>query len=77
MFYSDSPTNLLNIYGPFTILRSFTFKALASCRAMSVFPVPGGPYSRIPFTCLMPKRSIVELENLLEAKVLLKMLKSY
>jgi hypothetical protein len=54
-----------------------TFKALASCLAISVFPVPGGPYRRIPFTCLMLYFLIVAAEYLLDAKVLLKILNSY
>lgn len=53
------------------------FSALASCLAIKVLPVPGGPNKRIPFTCFTPNFSTTSFENLLEAKVLLKILKSY
>lgn len=45
MFYYDSPTNLLNTSGPFTIFRfsGLMLRAFASCLAIRVFPVPGGP----------------------------------
>ena len=78
IFYSDSPTYLLNTSGPFTIFKfySLIFRALASCLAISVLPVPGGPYRSIPLTCLTPNLSTTSLENLLDANVLLKILKS-
>lgn len=77
IFSSDSPTNLLKISGPFTIFRSLTLRAFANCLAIRVFPVPGGPKRRIPLTCLIPNLLIVSFEYLLDAKVLLKILKSY
>jgi len=33
---------------------SFPFKSFPIWRAMRVFPVPGGPYSSMPFTCCIP-----------------------
>lgn len=78
MFYYDSPTYLLKTSGPFTIFKfySLIFSALANCLAISVLPVPGGPYRRIPFTCFTPNFSTTSFENLLEANVLLKILNS-
>mmetsp|Transcript_14221 Transcript_14221/g.40901 ORF Transcript_14221/g.40901 Transcript_14221/m.40901 type:complete len:324 (-) Transcript_14221:584-1555(-) len=58
MFSSACPTYLFRISGPFTILGSAAFKNFASCLAMSVFPVPGGPCSNMPRTWLMPKSRI-------------------
>ena len=43
-----SPTNLLRISGPLTIFGSLPFSILPIWRAMSVLPVPGGPYSSTP-----------------------------
>ena len=54
MFSSDCPTNLCRISGPFTILGGCALSNLPSCFATRVFPVPGGPYSNMPFTCRMP-----------------------
>lgn len=54
MFASDSPTYLFRISGPFTTFGSCAFSAFPICRAISVFPQPGGPYSSMPRTCLMP-----------------------
>mmetsp|Transcript_29119 Transcript_29119/g.88091 ORF Transcript_29119/g.88091 Transcript_29119/m.88091 type:complete len:348 (+) Transcript_29119:544-1587(+) len=54
MFSSAWPTYLFNTSGPFTIFGSAAFKNFASCRAMRVLPVPGGPCSSMPRTCLMP-----------------------
>eukprot|EP00966_Prymnesium_polylepis_P297084 6863847-Prymnesium_polylepis.1 len=43
MKFSDSPTNLDIISGPFTILGSRAPRAEAISRASSVLPQPGGP----------------------------------
>ncbi len=40
--------------------------------AINVFPVPGGPWSIIPFTCLMPSLSTIFCFIPLELKALLK-----
>ena len=45
--------NSFNIYGPLTILGS-TLRILLISLAIHVLPVPG-PYTRIPFTFLIPK----------------------
>lgn len=50
------------------------FKAFANDLAIKVLPVPGGPYNKIPLTCLTPNLYTTSLENLLEANVLLNML---
>lgn len=55
MLASLSPTYLSKICGPFTILGSRAFNIFPIWRAMRVLPVPGGPYNKIPFTCLHPK----------------------
>lgn len=73
MFYSDSPTYLLKISGPLTIVSYLALRTLASCLAISVFPVPGGPKSNIPLMCFIPNFSTIACGNLLEAKALLKM----
>lgn len=70
IFYSDSPTYFEKTSGPLIILGSFAFRALASCLAMRVFPVPGGPYSKIPLTCFIPYLWRVEGGNRREAKAL-------
>mmetsp|Transcript_974 Transcript_974/g.4388 ORF Transcript_974/g.4388 Transcript_974/m.4388 type:complete len:353 (-) Transcript_974:154-1212(-) len=56
MFSSLCPTYLLITSGPLTILGSFPFSILPICRAIKVLPVPGGPCSSIPLTCLIPSR---------------------
>lgn len=71
MFYSDSPTYLPKIYGPSTFVKVFAFNEVASCLAINVFPVPGGPNRRIPLTCWSPNFSINEWGSLLDAKALL------
>mmetsp|Transcript_38166 Transcript_38166/g.73934 ORF Transcript_38166/g.73934 Transcript_38166/m.73934 type:complete len:222 (-) Transcript_38166:788-1453(-) len=43
MFFSDSPTYLDNISGPFTIFGSRARSIFPISRAMRVFPHPGGP----------------------------------
>lgn len=58
-------------------LSDFIFKALASCLAINVFPVPGGPYNKIPLTCFTPNFYTTSFENLLDAKVLLNILNNY
>ena len=55
MAFSDSPTHLDMISGPFTLMK-FTWHSLATARASSVFPVPGGPYSSTPRPGRMPRR---------------------
>lgn len=55
MLASDSPTYLLRISGPLTTLGSLAFNILPICRAKRVLPQPGGPYNRMPLTCLQPK----------------------
>ena len=60
IFFSVSPTNLSNNSGPFTTLNSETLSAFAKVLAIKVLPVPGGPYNKIPFTCLIPRRSIYD-----------------
>lgn len=54
MLASDSPTYLLRISGPLTTFGSRALSILPICLAISVLPQPGGPNSRIPFTCLHP-----------------------
>mmetsp|Transcript_1609 Transcript_1609/g.6266 ORF Transcript_1609/g.6266 Transcript_1609/m.6266 type:complete len:373 (-) Transcript_1609:100-1218(-) len=56
MFSSDWPTYLLITSGPLTILGSFPLSILPICRAIRVLPVPGGPCSSMPLTCLIPRR---------------------
>lgn len=73
-FSSASPTNLLKISGPFTILGGLALSTLANYLAISVLPVPGGPYNNIPFTCFIPYFSKNYYGNLLEEKALLKIL---
>mmetsp|Transcript_26424 Transcript_26424/g.105748 ORF Transcript_26424/g.105748 Transcript_26424/m.105748 type:complete len:226 (-) Transcript_26424:774-1451(-) len=54
IFSSDAPTYLSRISGPLTILGSRALSTLPICRAMSVLPQPGGPWSSMPRTWLMP-----------------------
>mmetsp|Transcript_28842 Transcript_28842/g.84551 ORF Transcript_28842/g.84551 Transcript_28842/m.84551 type:complete len:375 (-) Transcript_28842:179-1303(-) len=54
MFSSDWPTYLLKISGPFTTLGSRPLSILPICRAIRVLPVPGGPKSSMPRTCVTP-----------------------
>mmetsp|Transcript_15755 Transcript_15755/g.39742 ORF Transcript_15755/g.39742 Transcript_15755/m.39742 type:complete len:297 (+) Transcript_15755:892-1782(+) len=57
-FFSLSPTYFERMSGPDTILGSRAVSPPCStqliCRAMRVLPVPGGPCSIIPRTCLIP-----------------------
>ena len=76
IFSSLSPTNLLIISGPFTILSSLALSTLANYLAINVFPVPGGPYSSTPLTCEIPYFFKKLGGNLLEANALLKILAS-
>ncbi len=76
MFYSDSPTNFPKIYGPSTLVKLFAFNDFASCLAIKVLPVPGGPNNKIPFTCFNPNFSIIEWGSLLDANALLNMSES-
>ena len=54
--FSDSPTHFESSWGPLTEMK-FAFVSFATAFAMSVFPVPGGPYSRTPFGASTPIRS--------------------
>lgn len=54
MLASDSPTYLFRISGPFTTFGSRALSILPICLAISVLPQPGGPNSKMPFTCLQP-----------------------
>mmetsp|Transcript_48609 Transcript_48609/g.118960 ORF Transcript_48609/g.118960 Transcript_48609/m.118960 type:complete len:265 (+) Transcript_48609:48-842(+) len=54
IFASVPPTYLSNTSGPLTIFGSRPLSILPIWRAMSVLPVPGGPYSSMPRTCVMP-----------------------
>ena len=56
MALSLSPSHLLATSGPFTEMKLVP-DSLATALAMSVFPVPGGPYRRMPFPGLMPSLS--------------------
>mmetsp|Transcript_18438 Transcript_18438/g.48131 ORF Transcript_18438/g.48131 Transcript_18438/m.48131 type:complete len:280 (-) Transcript_18438:868-1707(-) len=68
MFSSLCPMYWFRISGPFTILGSLPLSILPICRAMSVLPVPGGPYSSMPFTCEMPSFSTTSGGNTRDAK---------
>ena len=57
-----------------TILGALALNTLANYLAISVLPVPGGPYNNIPFTCLIPYFSKNYYGNLLEENALLKIL---
>lgn len=50
---SDSPASLLMISGPL-IRKKNAPVSLATARAMSVLPVPGGPYNKIPLGGFTP-----------------------
>ena len=71
-FFSVSPTNLLNNSGPLTIFGSLELRHLASCLAINVLPVPGGPYSINPLTCYTPYNFYILVGSLQELKALLK-----
>lgn len=45
--FSDSPTYLFKISGPFTAMK-FALDALATALANNVFPHPGGPHNNTP-----------------------------
>ena len=47
MAFSDSPTYLFNISGPFTAIK-FALDALATAFANRVLPQPGGPHKSTP-----------------------------
>ena len=47
MAFSDSPTYLFNISGPFTAIK-FALDALATALAKRVLPQPGGPHKSTP-----------------------------
>mmetsp|Transcript_21941 Transcript_21941/g.62282 ORF Transcript_21941/g.62282 Transcript_21941/m.62282 type:complete len:283 (+) Transcript_21941:1243-2091(+) len=74
MFSSAWPTYLFRISGPLTIFGSAALRNLASCRAMRVLPVPGGPWSSMPRTWLMPRSRTTLGGNVLAAKARRKML---
>jgi len=46
-FCSLCPTYILRSSGPFT-LKKLSLNSVATALAMRVFPVPGGPYNKIP-----------------------------
>ena len=56
-FSSEAPTYLFRISGPLTTLGSRPLSILPIWRAISVLPVPGGPKSSTPRTCLIPRRA--------------------
>lgn len=56
MARSLSPIHLLATSGPFTEMKLVP-DSLARALAMSVFPVPGGPYRRIPLPGSIPSLS--------------------
>lgn len=47
MFSSDCPIYIFNNSGPFTD-KKHKLHSVATAFAISVFPVPGGPYNKIP-----------------------------
>ena len=53
---APSPMNICTRRGPAS-LRKQALVCAAHARAMSVLPVPGGPYSRTPFGGRMPSLS--------------------
>mmetsp|Transcript_11509 Transcript_11509/g.26199 ORF Transcript_11509/g.26199 Transcript_11509/m.26199 type:complete len:371 (-) Transcript_11509:200-1312(-) len=73
MFSSAWPTYLFKISGPFTILGSAALRNFASCLAINVLPVPGGPCSSIPRTWLMPRSRMTWGGNVRAAKARRKM----
>mmetsp|Transcript_28058 Transcript_28058/g.91719 ORF Transcript_28058/g.91719 Transcript_28058/m.91719 type:complete len:353 (-) Transcript_28058:12-1070(-) len=66
-FSSLCPTKRLSISGPDTTFGGRSLRALLSCRATSVLPVPGGPWKRTPRTCLSPRFSASAASTVLEA----------
>mmetsp|Transcript_13603 Transcript_13603/g.50883 ORF Transcript_13603/g.50883 Transcript_13603/m.50883 type:complete len:257 (-) Transcript_13603:491-1261(-) len=76
MFSSDCPTNRCRISGPFTIFGGCAFNSRPSCFATSVFPVPGGPYSNMPFTCLMPNFFTTSGSTIRDANTRLKIVRN-
>lgn len=52
---ADSPTYFPTIDEP-TILMNVALTEEAIALAINVFPVPGGPYNKIPFGYLIPIR---------------------
>mmetsp|Transcript_19403 Transcript_19403/g.39937 ORF Transcript_19403/g.39937 Transcript_19403/m.39937 type:complete len:387 (+) Transcript_19403:1065-2225(+) len=72
IFSSDPPTNLLRISGPLTIFGSRAFRAFPICRAIRVFPHPGGPYRSIPRTWWIPICWMMWAGHIREAKALRK-----
>ena len=73
MFSSLCPTNLERTSGPLTIFGSFPLSILPICRAMSVLPVPGGPYSSMPLTWFTPSFLTTDCGNMREANARRKM----
>ncbi len=51
--FSDSPTHFDKSSGPLTLMK-FAELSFATAFARRVFPVPGGPYKRIPFGGFIP-----------------------
>jgi hypothetical protein len=56
MAFSDSPTHFERSCGPRTLMK-LALVSLATAFAISVFPVPGGPYSSTPAGGSTPMRS--------------------
>ena len=73
MFSSLCPTYLLITSGPLTILGSCPLSIFPICRAMSVFPVPGGPWSSMPLTWWIPSRCTTDCGKTRVEKARLKM----
>mmetsp|Transcript_27363 Transcript_27363/g.84817 ORF Transcript_27363/g.84817 Transcript_27363/m.84817 type:complete len:261 (-) Transcript_27363:177-959(-) len=67
-FSSAWPTYLLKISGPLTIVGSRQLRISPIFRAMSVFPVPGGPKSSMPFTWWMPSFFTTDCGKMRDAK---------
>lgn len=53
------------------MVKVFALREFANCLAINVLPVPGGPYSNMPLTCLMPNFYTSECGRRLDAKALL------
>mmetsp|Transcript_20462 Transcript_20462/g.28702 ORF Transcript_20462/g.28702 Transcript_20462/m.28702 type:complete len:207 (-) Transcript_20462:428-1048(-) len=70
---SASPTYLLKISGPLTIVGSLPDSILPICLANRVLPQPGGPYKRIPLACFMLSFARAEGGNSLMTKARRKM----
>ena len=65
MCFSDSPT-YFDIKSELDILKNVELHSVAHALAIKVFPVPGGPYNRIPFqgSTLPVKKSGIYIGNI-------------